>query len=89
MNYRSDAIIEHEGLHVCEPHIFITKVVVRQKRPLLIFKCLHLDSKSLRFSFKEFFLCLFYCQKTAFVCEFQHTPLCKMMFFSRFHVLCV
>jgi hypothetical protein len=28
---------------------------------------------------------LFLLSKTAFVCEFQHTPLCKMMFFSRFH----
>jgi hypothetical protein len=25
--------------------------------------------------------------KKAFVCEFQHTPLCKMTLFSRFHVL--
>jgi hypothetical protein len=37
------------------------------------------------FSIQEFFIYYFYCQKTAFVCEFQHTPLCKMTFFSRFH----
>jgi hypothetical protein len=34
------------------------------------------------FSIQEFFICLFKCQKTAFVCEFQHTPLCKMTFFQ-------
>jgi hypothetical protein len=38
------------------------------------------------FSVQEFSICFFQCQKTAFVCEFQHTPLCKMMFFSRFHM---
>jgi hypothetical protein len=27
----------------------------------------------------------FYCLKMAFVCEFQHTPLCLMTFSSRFH----
>jgi hypothetical protein len=32
------------------------------------------------FSIQEFFICHFYCQKTAFVCEFQHTPLRKMIF---------
>jgi hypothetical protein len=32
------------------------------------------------FSIQEFFICYFYCQKTAFVCEFQHTPLRKMIF---------
>jgi hypothetical protein len=40
------------------------------------------------FSIQEFFICLFYCQKTAFVCEFQHTPLRKMIFFSMFHNSC-
>jgi hypothetical protein len=39
----------------------------------------------LGFSIHEFFICLFYCQKTAFVCEFQHTPLRKTIFFSMFH----
>jgi hypothetical protein len=34
------------------------------------------------------FSCLFYCQKTAFVCEFQHIPLRKMIFFSMFHTSC-
>jgi hypothetical protein len=29
------------------------------------------------FSIQEFFIFYFYCQKTAFVCEFQHTPLGK------------
>jgi hypothetical protein len=29
------------------------------------------------FSIQEFFICYFYCPKTAFVCEFQHTPLWK------------
>jgi hypothetical protein len=37
------------------------------------------------FSIQEFFICYFYCQKKAFVCEFQHTPLRKMIFFSMFH----
>jgi hypothetical protein len=27
------------------------------------------------FSIQQFFVCFIYCQKTAFVCEFQHTPL--------------
>jgi hypothetical protein len=40
------------------------------------------------FSIQEFFICLFYGQKTAFVCEFQHTPLRKMIFFSMFHTSC-
>jgi hypothetical protein len=29
------------------------------------------------FAIQEFFICYFYCQKTAFVCKFQHTPLRK------------
>jgi hypothetical protein len=37
------------------------------------------------FSIQEFFICIFCCQKPAFVCEFQHTPLWKLMIFSRFH----
>jgi hypothetical protein len=40
------------------------------------------------FSIQEFFICYFYCQKTAFVCENQHTSLWKLMIFSRFHTLC-
>jgi hypothetical protein len=40
------------------------------------------------FSIQEFFICYFYCQKTAFVCEFQHTPLWKLILFSRFYTLC-
>jgi hypothetical protein len=40
------------------------------------------------FSIQEFFTCLFYCQKMAFVCEFQHTRLWKMIFFSMFHTSC-
>jgi hypothetical protein len=40
------------------------------------------------FSILEFFICYFYCQKTAFVCEFQHTSLWKLMIFSRFHTFC-
>jgi hypothetical protein len=40
------------------------------------------------FSIQEFLICYFYCQKTAFVCEFQHTPLWKLMIFSRFHISC-
>jgi hypothetical protein len=39
------------------------------------------------FSIQEFFICYFYSQKKAFVCEFQHTPLWKLMIFSRFHTL--
>jgi hypothetical protein len=34
------------------------------------------------------FIWYFYCQKMAFVCEFQHTPLWKLMFYSRFHTSC-
>jgi hypothetical protein len=34
------------------------------------------------FSIQEFFICYFYCQKTAFVCEFQHTPLRKIKFWQ-------
>jgi hypothetical protein len=33
------------------------------------------------FSIQEIFICYFYCQKTAFVCEFQHTPLAENDFF--------
>jgi hypothetical protein len=40
------------------------------------------------FLFQEFLSYLFYYLNMAFVCEFQHTPLCKMMFFSRFHISC-
>jgi hypothetical protein len=40
------------------------------------------------FLIQEFFICYFYCQKTAFVCEFQHTPLWKLMIFSRFYTSC-
>ena len=36
------------------------------------------------FSFQEFLLCLLYCLKMAFICEFQHTPLCKMAFSQGF-----
>ena len=34
------------------------------------------------FSIQIFFICYFYCQKTAFVCEFQHTPLRKIIFWQ-------
>jgi hypothetical protein len=37
------------------------------------------------FSIQEFFICLFYCQKTAFVCEFQHTSLQKINFLTTLH----
>jgi hypothetical protein len=37
------------------------------------------------FSIQEFFICYFYCQKTAFVCEFLHTPLRKIIFLATFH----
>jgi hypothetical protein len=37
------------------------------------------------FLIQEFFICYFYCQKTAFVCEFQHTPLRKIIFLATFH----
>jgi hypothetical protein len=33
------------------------------------------------FSIQEIFICYFYFPKTAFVCEFQHTPLREMIFF--------
>jgi hypothetical protein len=35
------------------------------------------------FSIQEFFICYFYCQKTA--CEFQHTPLRKFFFLATLH----
>jgi hypothetical protein len=34
------------------------------------------------FSIQEFFICYFNCQNTAFVCEFQHTPLWKIFFWQ-------
>jgi hypothetical protein len=37
------------------------------------------------FLIQEFFICYFYCQKTAFVCEFQHTPLWKIIVLATFH----
>jgi hypothetical protein len=37
------------------------------------------------FSIQEFFMCYFYCQKNAFVCEFQHTPLWKVIFSTTLH----
>jgi hypothetical protein len=39
------------------------------------------------FSFQEIFLCLFYCLRTAFECEFQHIDLCKIIFFSMIHIM--
>jgi hypothetical protein len=42
--------------------------------------------KFLEFLIEELSICLFQCQKTAFVCEFQHIPRCKMLFFLRFHM---
>jgi hypothetical protein len=36
------------------------------------------------FSIQQFFVHLFYCQKTAFECEFWHTPLSEINFFSMF-----
>jgi hypothetical protein len=33
-----------------------------------------------RFSIQQFWRYLFYCQKTAFVCEFQHTSLWNIFF---------
>ena len=35
----------------------------------------------LDFQYNNFSLCFLYCQKTTFVCEFQHTPLWKIIFF--------
>jgi hypothetical protein len=43
----------------------------------------HLDFQSKNFSYAIFIV-----KKTAFVCEFQHTPLRKMIFFSMFHTSC-
>jgi hypothetical protein len=43
---------------------------------------------SFGFSIQELFIYLFYCQKMAFVYEFQHTPLREMIFFSMFHTSC-
>jgi hypothetical protein len=37
---------------------------------------------SFGFSIQEFLIYYFYCQKTAFVCEFQHTPLRKIIFLA-------
>jgi hypothetical protein len=37
------------------------------------------------FSIQELFICYFYCQKMAFVCEFQHTPLRKIIFLATLH----
>jgi hypothetical protein len=34
------------------------------------------------FLVQEFFICYFYYKKMAFVCEFQHIPLYKMIFFQ-------
>ena len=38
------------------------------------------------YSIQNFLICYFYCQKTAFICKFQHTPLWKLMIFSKFCV---
>jgi hypothetical protein len=35
------------------------------------------------FSIQELSICHFHCQKIAFICEFQHIPLCKMTFFLK------
>jgi hypothetical protein len=37
---------------------------------------------SFGFSIQEFFIWYFYCQKMALVCEFQHTPLQKIIFWQ-------
>jgi hypothetical protein len=34
------------------------------------------------FSIQELFICYFYCQKTAFVFEYQHTPLEEIIFWQ-------
>jgi hypothetical protein len=36
------------------------------------------------FSIQGFFISLFFCQRMAFVCEFQHTRLQKMIFFTSY-----
>jgi hypothetical protein len=37
------------------------------------------------FSIQELFICYFYCQKTAFVFEYQHTSLQEIIFLATFH----
>jgi hypothetical protein len=37
------------------------------------------------FSIQEFFICYFFGQKTALVCEFQHTSLRKINFLATLH----
>jgi hypothetical protein len=41
------------------------------------------------FSIQEFSICYFYCQKTAFVCEFQHTLAENDFFLNVPHLLWV
>jgi hypothetical protein len=43
----------------------------------------HLD-----FQYNNFLYVFFIVKKKAFVCEFQQTPLWKMIFFSMFHTSC-
>jgi hypothetical protein len=37
------------------------------------------------FLIQEFFICYFYCKKTAFVFEFLRTPSWKIIFLATFH----
>jgi hypothetical protein len=41
----------------------------------------------LDFQYNSFYMSILL-QKIAFVCEFQHTPMQKMIFFSIFHTSC-
>jgi hypothetical protein len=40
------------------------------------------------FLIQQFLICLFFGKKIAFVYEFQHTPLWKIIFLSMFHSSC-
>jgi hypothetical protein len=43
----------------------------------------------LDFHYNIFLYVFFIVKKTAFICEFQHTPLRKIIFFSIFHTSCM
>jgi hypothetical protein len=82
---------------ICPKTISLRNFEIPPKIEILIFfqknKILYVDDApkhvlTIWISNTAIFCIPFYCQKTAFVCEFQHTPLWKIIFFSMFHTSC-
>jgi hypothetical protein len=68
--------------------VSIIKILVVPKKKIILVEEVVKNVSTIQILIQDFIICYFYCQKTAFVCEFQHTSLWKLMIFSRFHTLC-